>query len=256
MFVSAVRKCRFCCIFAVWLLSDCYPAVLQSSTLGQVTGLLQWKSNQANPLRSLTILSAAALHCIPSATHTAHATHAYNELFDRYGDGHMHINHLTSCELGTDIQGLGAKRNTKSLPATTTTRCNWLYIVTSQRRSQRWIYPLGINSVKAKIHKHSPHRCKQTLYEAGLALVTEIAHPPLRKIMPAFHHGPGPTSQGPGVEPSLDLSWGHKWATQRWPVLDQIPLAKWGPFNSPRVCGCMGRGGVAAGNFGFLLKTE
>ncbi|KAL7388589.1 hypothetical protein ABVT39_016977 [Epinephelus coioides] len=52
--------------------------------LSQVTGLLQRKSNQANPLRSLTILSAAAVHHQPSVTHTAHATHTYNELFDSY----------------------------------------------------------------------------------------------------------------------------------------------------------------------------
>lgn len=109
MFASAVRKCKFCCIFTVWLLSDCNPAVFQSTLLGQVTGLLQRKSNQANPQRSLTILSVAALLRQPSVTHTAHATRTYNELFDRYGDGHMHINHLTSCELGTDISELSAK---------------------------------------------------------------------------------------------------------------------------------------------------
>lgn len=87
------------------LLSDCYPAVFQNAMLGQVTRLLQRKSNQANPLQSFAILSDVALHRQPSVTHTAHATHTYNELFDRYGDGHMYINHLTSCELGKDIRG-------------------------------------------------------------------------------------------------------------------------------------------------------
>lgn len=51
--------------------------------LGQVTGLLRWKSNQANPLRSLAILSAAALYRRPSVTHTAPTAHAHNELFER-----------------------------------------------------------------------------------------------------------------------------------------------------------------------------
>lgn len=112
VFVSAVLECRFCCVFTVWLLFDCYPAVSWSAALGQVTGLLRWKSNQANPLRSLTILSAGALHRRPSATHTAHATHTYNELFERYGDGHMHINQLTSCELGADCRGPSAPQKT------------------------------------------------------------------------------------------------------------------------------------------------
>lgn len=92
--------------------------------LSQVTGLLQRKSNQANPLRSHTILSAAVVHRQPSVTHTALATHTDNELSDSYGDGHMQINHLTSSELGTDVGGLSAKRNTESIPATRTTQCN------------------------------------------------------------------------------------------------------------------------------------
>ena len=131
VFVSAVPECRFHCILTAWLLFDCSPAVFPSATLSQVTGLLQRKSNQANPPRSLTILSAGAPHRRASVTHTAHATHTYKELFDRYGDGHMHINHLTSCALGTDFKGIIAKRNTDSPRAASTTNWSWPSIPTS-----------------------------------------------------------------------------------------------------------------------------
>ena len=72
--------------------------------------------------------------------------------------------------------------------------------------------------------------------------------------MKAFHRDPGPTFQRPEVEPSLDLGGSHTQDTKHWPVLDQIPLAKWRPFNKARVC--VDRGGVLAGNLGTLMKTE
>lgn len=99
MLMSAALESRLCCIFTVWLLPDCYPAVFQNTTLCQVIGLPQRKSSQANPLRSLPILSATALHQQPSVTHTAKATHTYNELFQRYRDGHMHISPLLNLGL-------------------------------------------------------------------------------------------------------------------------------------------------------------
>lgn len=79
MFMSAVHKCNL-------LFLHKPPAVccLIATLLGQVTGVLQRKSNQANPPRSLTILSAATLYCQPSVTHTPHMPHtlALNSLTD------------------------------------------------------------------------------------------------------------------------------------------------------------------------------
>lgn len=80
----------------------------------------------------------------PRVTHTAHATRAYNRLFDRYGDGHTHINHLTLRELGTKVGVASAKWDTESLQAKRTRgQWRWPSTLTCQWRSQRWIYPLG-----------------------------------------------------------------------------------------------------------------
>lgn len=115
MLGSAMPECKFCCIFTVWLLSDCYPAVFQSAMLCQVTSLLQWKSNQANPLRSHSILSAAALHRQPSVTHAANVTHTHSELRDKYRDGQIHINHLLwTWHTHWGARGLGAKHGISS----------------------------------------------------------------------------------------------------------------------------------------------
>ncbi len=158
-------KCRFCCIFTVWLLSDCYPAVLQSTVLGQVTGLLQRKSNQANPVRSLTILSSAARHRRPPVTHTERATHTLT--MNSLSDMEMDTSTITSSptvNLAQTFSGLSAKRNIEPLPATRAAmQCSWPYILTSQQRLQRWIYPLGINSVSAKIPQTLPPPWQTTL---------------------------------------------------------------------------------------------
>lgn len=58
---SSQRDCR--------LIAPLLPPA--APTLGQVTGLLRRKSNQANPPRSLAIFSATAQHRQPSVTHTA-----------------------------------------------------------------------------------------------------------------------------------------------------------------------------------------
>jgi len=88
-----------------------------------------------------------------------------------------------------------------------------------------------------KIHKHS--HGKQTLLEEGLAPVARVnpRAPPVRTIIQVFLLDPGLIFHGPGLEPPLELCGGHIQATQYWPALYQIPLAKWRPFNSPRLCG-------------------
>lgn len=108
-------------ITAVWL-----PPLPSSRT----SSCARWQdSYDGNPIRPILYDPFQSSQpppntTAPSVTHNANATVTNNELCNRYGDGYVFINHLTSCEFG-----LG-----EFVSATMTAQSSWPYIMASLRR--------------------------------------------------------------------------------------------------------------------------
>lgn len=91
-------KMLILCIFTVFVLSNCYHAVFRRAPCW-VTRLLRMEIQSGQS----TAILYNPLSRQPSVIHTVHSTHTLNP--DRYGDGDLHVNRLTSSELSTHMFG-------------------------------------------------------------------------------------------------------------------------------------------------------